>query len=428
MSFLDQEVERIRNSGVLGRSPVYGKLLEYLKQTAEQGRSAKEIDIAVEVFGRSEFDSATDSSVRVYLHNLRQRIDNYYRGPASGQRTVIQIPKGDYTLQVLDRPDDGARVAQAKARQLSWARAAGIAVAALLLGWLAAVWIAPDDELERAAATPVWQPILASEKPLVIVLGDYYMFAEVGESGVTRRLIRDFRVNSREDLETGYRDPAVVGRTFTDIRLSYLPVGAAPALADLLAVIHSSRKTVVVIPESQLDVQTVRSSDIVYVGYLSGLGLLSEFVFDSSNFALGETYDELVNVHSGEVYLSEAGFLDGPATDYLDYGFISSFAGPAGNRLLIVAGMRDEGLMQMASILASRKAIGDLMDRLPASDPGLSMEALYQVRGMHRMNISSRLVFASTLPGEKTGLKARQARLSMSPDPTSDAAATPAAR
>jgi hypothetical protein len=317
-------------------------------------------------------------------------------------------------------------VAETKARRLPWAHAAGIAAAALVLGWLAAVWIAPDDEPQRVAATPVWQPVLTSERPLVIVLGDYYMFAEVGESGITRRLIRDFRVNSREDLETGYRDPEVAGRTFTDIRLSYLPVGAAPALADLLGVIHSSGKTVVVIPESQLDVQTVRSCDIVYIGYLSGLGLLAEFVFDSSNFALGDTYDELVNVESGEVYLSEAGFLDGPATDYVDYGFISAFAGPAGNRLLIVAGMRDEGLMQMASILASREAIGDLMDRLPASGPDLSLEALYQVRGMHRMNISSRLVYASTMPGEKTGFGSRQARLSTGPQPASEA--TPVSR
>jgi hypothetical protein len=144
---------------------------------------------------------------------------------------------------------------------------------------------------------------------------------------------------------------------------------------------------------------------------------------------LGATYDELVNVHSGEVYLSEAGFLDGPATDYVDYGFISAFAGPAGNRLLIVAGMRDEGLMQMASVLASRKAIGDLMDRLPASDPGLSMEALYQVRGMHRMNISSKLVFASTLPGQDAGFKARrEALLSSSAEPASDSVVTPAAQ
>jgi hypothetical protein len=174
-------------------------------------------------------------------------------------------------------------------------------------------------------------------------------------------------------------------------------VGIGTALADVLSVIDPRNRRIVIIPQSTLDIQTVQSSDIVYIGYLSGLGLLKDFVFASSNFSIGDTYDELVNRDSGETYMSEAGFPESPAGDYVDYGFLSTFPGPSGNQILIVAGMRDEGLMQMAVTLKSGESITHLVEQIPGQAAGVGMEALYRVRGMHRMNIASRLVFASTL-------------------------------
>lgn len=418
MSFLDQEVERIRLSGALGRSAVYGKLLAYLKDTTERGTPPREIDIAVDVLERRDFDPTTDSSVRVYLHKLRQKLEHYYVRDGNATAQFIFIPRGEYTLQLGCRADQ-PRAATRGGRPRYLAAAAGAAMALLLVVATAPERFRPA-EARAAGNTPIWQPILESDRQLVVVLGDYYLFAEVDEDRVTRRLIRDFRIDSREDLDTGYRDAAAPERSFVDIRLSYLPLGTASALAEILEVIHSTRKTPIVVPESQLDIQTVRSSDIVYLGYLSGLGILSEFVFASSRFALGPTYDELTDKSSGEVYLSEAGFLDGPAIDYLDYGLVSAFAGPEDNRILIMAGMRDEGLMQMASLLSSRESIEDLLARLPdAAGTIPSMEALYRVRGMHRMNVASKLLFASALDPDRIWIDAPATRLSISSLPVS---------
>ncbi|MEX2123543.1 MAG: hypothetical protein WD795_06590 [Woeseia sp.] len=398
--FLDEEIERICHSGVLGRSQVYRKLLNYLKETTVTGTAPKEIDIAVDVFDRTDFHSATDSTVRVYLHNLRQKLNGYYQELAVEQAQFIFIPKGAYRLEVGNREEslDTGHATDGTSLRLYGGLAAGI-LAIFFLGWHASGWFAEGDDYDFAAATPIWQPLLQSDRPLVVVLGDYYMFAEVDADGITRRLIRDFRVDGGDDLEAVYDNSGDSGKSFADIRLGYLPVGVGVALADVMSVIRSTDRTVVVMSESDLDIQTVRSSDIVYLGYLSGLGILSEFVFASSNVVLGRTYDELVNRQSGEVYVSEAGFLDGPTIDYLDYGFISTFSGPTGNQLLIIAGMRDEGLMQMATVLSSREAIDNLIAQLPApaGNNAYAAEALYRVRGMNRMNVASSLVLASAL-------------------------------
>ena len=67
--------DRIEASGVLGRSKHYGALLEYLIRCSVEDRSPKEIDLATEVLGKSEnFDVSADSSVRVYVHQLRKKL------------------------------------------------------------------------------------------------------------------------------------------------------------------------------------------------------------------------------------------------------------------------------------------------------------------------------------------------------------------
>ena len=52
------------------------------------------------------------------------------------------------------------------------------------------------------AVNPIWKPLLASDRPVLVVLGDYYIYGEIDplhpEEG---RLIRDFRVNSATDLK-----------------------------------------------------------------------------------------------------------------------------------------------------------------------------------------------------------------------------------
>ena len=101
-----EEMERIVASGVLGRSRTYAKLLEYLVACSLEGRSPKELEIAVEVFGRGgEFDPSQDSLVRVYMHNLRQKLEQYgAKQPAeSGYRLVI--PRGEYRLMAEPIPE-----------------------------------------------------------------------------------------------------------------------------------------------------------------------------------------------------------------------------------------------------------------------------------------------------------------------------------
>ncbi len=103
---------------------------------------------------------------------------------------------------------------------------------------------------------------------------------------------------------------------------------------------------------SQLNPAVIKSSDIVYVGYLSGLGMLADYVFAGSRLSVGESFDELVDRNTKQRYISQAqGASIRGERKFHDYGYFATFSGPSGNRIVVIAGTRDVAAMHMAETL-----------------------------------------------------------------------------
>lgn len=406
-----EQAQRILASGVLGRSRFYVALLEYLVACGEREHTPKEIEIAAEVFNRGdEFDPSQDSMVRVYAHNLRQKLQQYYAEQGRDQASQITIPKGEYRIALLTA--DAAEVLPAAAVPVARAGAARnrmpLALAAVLVVGLAAgtvldrLWSADRDPAAQGyrqlAASPLWSAVADDDLPVTLVVGDYYIFGERDRYGNVVRMVREFEINSSRDLDEQFMlDPETADR-YVDLELTYLPTSTAFALRDLFGVLLAANKQIRVVPSSKLDTAAIRSSHVVYVGYLSGLGMLSDFVFAGSELALGETYDELVLRGTGERFVSEAGLPTGLGS-YRDYGLFSTLPGPAGNQLVFVAGMRDEGLMQTAEAVSSQALLAANVQAITAEDGNVppAFELLYEVAGLDRTNLDAMIVHAAPL-------------------------------
>ena len=399
-----EEMERIVASGVLGRSRTYTKLLEYLVSCSVEGRSPKELEIAVEVFGRgSDFDPSQDSLVRVYMHNLRQKLDQYAGQHASDSGYRLVIPRGEYRLLAEPNqpspPPTQTLAEEGSRRPSAWVLAA---IGLLTLNLLATVMLNEDSASgpeRQLAESAVWSGILDDDMPLVVVVGDYYIFAELDERGNVRRLIRDFSINSSQDLDDLFMYSPELLETYYDLDLTYLPQGSAQALTDLLQVVYAAGKSARVIPMSELSANELKSSHVIYVGYISALDTLMEFVFASSSLVVGDTFDELSNEATGEIYTSGAGMLRYDQRNYRDYGFLSTFPGPSGNQFLIVSGTRDEGVMHVAQALTSADDVAVLEQQLDAhgAQGPAAFEALYEVAGFDRLNLDAMLVHWASL-------------------------------
>jgi hypothetical protein len=401
---LQNLAQKIEASGALGRSKIYVALLEYLLNAATTGKSPKEIEIALDVLGRnSSFDVTRDSVVRVYIHQLRKRLDEYYLKHDSSAPYRIVIPKGQYTIAVMPVTDpataapEGLRFKDALTWRTGLLASFIVLLAANLISLLSR---APSIEspVAQLAQHQMWSAVLDDDIPVLLVMGDYYIFGELDESGRIDRMVRDFNINSPQDLNSLFMSEPDLSNKYMNLDLNYMPEGSAHALASIMPILQWGGKTVNVTMMSKLSTTDLRSHHIIYIGYISAFDKLARLIFASSGLQTGRTYDELYNRGSGEIYSSDAA-LPTRNQPFRDYGLISTFPAPTGNQFIVIAGTRDAGLMHTAQI-ALDKAQLDAIEyslQLPYSQSSASFEALYEVFGFDRTNFDANLIYSRAL-------------------------------
>jgi hypothetical protein len=395
-----QEIERVRGQAVVGESGRLKDLFDYLVARMDDPRPPKEAEIGVEVFGRSA-SAEPDPSVRVYIHRLRRKLDDFYRAKGSLDGRRLAIPKGEYRLviQAWPAPENSLltteKVAQPSRTRNHWLLA-GLAAAALLAANIAAwaVFARPSAQSETAASWVLGSPVRS--QPLLVVVGDYYIFGEFEDRLFLRRLVRDFSINSPGDLLARYGQDGPEAGRYADVSLRYLPTSAAHALAGLAPILARAPQREVVLA-SELTPERLKQSDVLYVGLLSGLGVLKDPVFASSAFSIGDSFDDIIDEQTGEAFRSEA-FLSAPGEGlYRDYAFFSTFEGPAGNRITILAGTRDTGLLGLAEWITNDAQVRAAREVGALSD----VQAVLEVRGQRQVSLETRVVAAHPIDSDE---------------------------
>jgi hypothetical protein len=404
---LAARADRIRASGILGRSGRLSRLFDYLVECSVLGKSPKEIQIAMEALGRGAgFDVTQDAVVRVYVHKLRRRLEEFYSGSGVGDTQRIVIAKGEYRLS-LESNETALADAAAPAvprpqtprppRARRWVLGALVASLIINIALIAFGHFGPhgsDAAVLKVRANPIWAPLFADDLPIVVVVGDYYIFGETDASMNVKRMIREFSINSPHDLEEYAQEHPEVADRYMDMGLSYLPTSVAPALREVMPVLAAAGKRVRVVLASEITSDLFTRADVVYVGYLSGLGMLQKVVFAGSRFEIGETYDEIVDHKSGHHYLSQSSSAWLGIPRYRDYGYFSTFAGANGNHIIVIAGTRDVALANTAEAVAHPESLQRLAGQ---SDKPRDFEALYEVYGMEGTNVDSKLLTTAPL-------------------------------
>jgi hypothetical protein len=425
---LGQEVERIQRSGVLGEARLR-RLFDYLADKSVSGQATKEVAIAIDVFGKnSNFDVSQDALVRVYIHKLRKALEDFYASPAGGGAAELCIPRGEYRLKATVR--NAAVTADAvtanaaatasvavtanaavtalppvvkikRLQSLGAAAVIGAAVigAAVLLAAAAARRWAPPSDLERVRNNPIWSALLKDDRPIMIIVGDYYLIGETDDSMGVNRLIREYSVNSKSDLEHFVAEHPKLADRYMDVGLRYLPISTAFALRDVMVVLAPENRRITVSKMSDVEPSSLKSADIVYIGYLSGMGMLQDIVFAGSRFSVGDSYDEVFDTKTRHSYVSEIGsdIMDPPQPTgkerpYHDYGVFAKIRGPGDNTIVVLSGTRDEGVRQTAEAFTSAQKLAELDKK---SDVTLPIEALLEVSAVDGVNLTGKLLLQS---------------------------------
>ncbi len=403
---LKKLVSRIQASGELGRSKVYVALLDYLVECSVSGKSPKEFDIALNALGKgSDFDVSKDSAVRVYVHQLRKKLDSYYQNHDPEAKHRIVIPKGQYAVAAMsnNQPLTSDNLNRSGLRTINLTN--GLIAALIVMLTINLLFIfnrdstAQFDPVLALAESEIWHGLLDDDLPILLVMGDYYIFGELNDNGNIGRMVREFNINSREDLEALHFSDWEATHNYQDLNLSYMPEGSAYALTRIIPILNSSSKRLNITMMSDLKTSDLRSNHIIYIGYISALDKLIEMAFAASDLKIGRSFDELLNLKTGQYYTSDAG-LPEAGQQFRDYGFFSTFPASRENQVVLISGMRDAGLMHTAQVLSDESALNELEQLLGSkseNETSTGLEALYEVFGMDRMNFEGSLIYSKSL-------------------------------
>jgi hypothetical protein len=356
----------------------------------------------MDVFGKgASFDVGNDALVRVYIHKLRKALDEFYSSSGNGDRAAIHIPRGEYRLRLNEAPEAVIPPVETAVSPKQKQRVAILAAmfGAATLAAAAIAWVRlPRTDIERVRANPIWSAILKDDRPIMIVMGDYYLIGELDAAGV-KRLVREYSVNSKSDLADYVAEHPEAAERYMDVGIRYLPIAVASALRDVMVILAPENRRISVSKMSDLEPGSLKTADIVYIGYLSGMGMFQDLTFAGSRFTVGESYDEIIDRSTKHSYVSDVGGeivspprRSGTEQPYHDYGMFTKFRGPGGNTVVVLSGTRDEGVSQTAEAFTNAQMLAELDRQVNPSAP---IEALLDVSAFDGVNLSGKLLVAS---------------------------------
>ena len=342
-------LQRVLHSKSLRGSESLKAFLEFvsLKAIDNQESYLKEYTIATEVFGRrSDYDSRSDSVVRVQAGRLRTKLQEYYANEGKRDRVLIDLPKGKYipVFSYLEsRPDLASR---------------------------------PDDQADLEAVLPFWNHLLLSAEPILISFSNT-LFEGTAETGM--RLLKPLDSPSRR---LGARNSAASDNGASVVTEHYTGVGEAMGiyfLADLFAKAHQPFR----VKRSLLLMwDDLKTENIIVLGspaenlILRELPQEQDFVFRVLKDESGHETFGIVNTKpkagDREVYLATQ---EGPSRSEIseDYALISLLRGlDAKHRLLILAGITTFGTQAAAEYVTRPECVRDLIAYLDTAPKGES--------------------------------------------------------
>src|SRR5262245_9346902 len=197
-----QLLERILGSRQFSNAPKKQKFLQLICEAYLDGRASElsEYSIGYQVFDRSEtYDPALDSIVRVGAHEVRKKLERYYKSEGKNDDILLEIPAGSYIpiftrLKQAQEATESIKAAPSTPPMSghigrvghiagkTWTMLFGLALVFLIF---AVVMLALSNrQLRRqtkegakpnefaAVYGPVWEPFLKDESPTLLVLSN----------------------------------------------------------------------------------------------------------------------------------------------------------------------------------------------------------------------------------------------------------------
>jgi len=392
--------QKIIDSPAFGRSETYANLLNFLVESTLAGDIPKETTIAEKIFGDHAFDPSESTLVRVYVFNLRKKIDKYYQTQGEQDAWRLAVPKGSYEVTLKkteDQEEQKPPSETAVSGNKRWILYAALLTSLLLNVFLWRNQVVTEKSYQVISGSGIWANFLSSSRPYYVVLGDLFIYSEYDEEQEVNRTIRIHNMNSVESFEqmvTAFQDST---RQLSQLSYSFLVRNSAEWIKSLTQIFFSRHKSFSIRYMTKFGSKDLLDNNIVIVGMLKTFGLFNNY-FDNSRFDLLPSDVLRYQADSLQAVQTFAPSGD-PDSFHTDYGFIAKFPGPNNNTVLMCGGLWDTGASQSLKMLTDPVLLQQLEDRLKEEFETIPpyFEVLLEVNGIDRTELTSQILHVNQI-------------------------------
>jgi hypothetical protein len=363
-----QELEAILSSYHFRGSKRYPALLQYVVDAAIGNRlgDLKERTLGVEVFGRDpDYDTNADPVVRVSAGEVRKRIAQYYHEHGHASHVQIDLPLGSYAPEFLLRGPDATEVnadlerltALEKTSRMrrSLMRDILFVLAGVLLvgGGIAGYLYYQATQTGVAAAKKLWNPLLQSSRPVLIVMGTSHPDQMVPENDQT---------TFGDHMSNPYH---------------HVSVSSAIAMARLGGVLHQRGKDYEVKEAVETSLTDIRSRSLILVGAMNNPWTMQLLRPLRIHCTFENSIARILDSENPQQQSWAIDFTKPYSSITTDYAIVARFHDPTTEGpVMVIAGLGPYGTEAASEFVQSPQHLADLTANLPRGWENKNLEVI----------------------------------------------------
>lgn len=352
--------QRIIASESFHNSHLYQDLLEYLVNASIENKTPKEYTIATDVFRKGpEFDPSQDTIVRVYIYNLRKKLDQYYNHEGSKEDIRLEIPKGHYELNFKQNKP----IKKQNRKNVLFILLLCLLGAGNLL-FLYKLLLSPhsDTDGNPYLKSPIWANFLNNPNPKQIVLGDHFFFIKDSNSFAKRTIMRKDDINTEREFEA-YRLNNNITDNLKPLTYPMFPRNSVWPFADIIELFVKTHREYSLNYASHVSAADMKSASMLFIGSFHTLAGLNQ-TFRNSRIEYRVYSNELKYYdveHDSLIVCPEEG---DPLSHHVDYGIARKIPAPNNNIIFIFTSFHETGTVGIVRTFTNPESLKKLENQM----------------------------------------------------------------
>ncbi len=367
-SRINQHLEKLRSSNTFSKSTNNKKLLNYLVDASLQGKEVKEFTIGLDVFNKSD-----NAGVRVYMHNLRNKLQEYYKTEGKEDDIQFELPKGRYQLLFKE-------VKKKSTRKKRWWIFPLVLLKAVVILFIVYKQYRAVDPLQRSV---IWKDLLKNKNEALIVLGDHYFFeSQINDS--IKAITRLYEVNYEQQLDLFMKKHKNWPGSIKKLNYTYQTTHGAACLHKILPRFKNPLKTRL-LNASELTYKDIKTNDILFFGSFKTLGKLEKIAAENGIFYKHSNGNTLVQLAPSDGIISIEP--DAGCQVLIDYPVLLKTKRPYGNTIMMFMCHNDPGNIALLSYFTDEEKLKLFCKTNKITEKNRSFKTVFRVNSLGRTDM-----------------------------------------